>query len=148
MDLTELLAAVTAWAQARNDVVGLALVGSHARDAATEDSDVDFCILSDAAAALTGEPGWTSRFGTPRDVMTEQYGATVSVRVFYDRGWEVEFGVATPDWARIPLDPGTRRVISDGIRILYDPEGILEAARVAAQRRTADSEWCQNRGDV
>jgi hypothetical protein len=24
-----------------------------------------------------------------------------------------------------PVDPGTRRVISDGIRILYDPEGML-----------------------
>lgn len=132
VELLELFDAVTEWARDREDVVGLALIGSYARDAARPDSDVDLSILSESAGLLIDNQDWTTRFGTPCRVTTEQYGPTVSVRVFYEHGWEVEFGVASPHWARIPLDPGTKRVISDGIRILYDPNGLFGAARDAA----------------
>ncbi len=36
--------------------------------------------------------------------------------------------LAVPAWAEVPLDAGTEQVISDGIRILYDPEGLLGGA--------------------
>ena len=32
------------------------------------------------------------------------------------------------DWATLPLDEGTRRVIAGGMRILHDPWGILGKA--------------------
>lgn len=39
---------------------------------------------------------------------------------------EVEFSFGRSSWASIALlDPGTQRVVSDGCRVLYDPEGIL-----------------------
>ena len=41
-------------------------------------------------------------------------------------GLEVEFGVAPPSWAATdPVDEGTRRVVTDGALVLYDPKGIL-----------------------
>ena len=132
MELLELLDAVTEWARDHDDVVGLALIGSYARGAARPDSDVDFSILSENAGLLIDNQEWTARFGEPCKVMTEHYGPTVSVRVFYEHGWEVEFGVASPHWAKVPLDSGTKRVISDGIRILYDPNGLFRAAKNAA----------------
>jgi hypothetical protein len=33
---------------------------------------------------------------------------------------EVEFGFAAPDWAAMPLDDGTRRVVAGGLRLLLD----------------------------
>ena len=40
-------------------------------------------------------------------------------------GLEVEVGVAPPSWATTDLvDPGTRGVVEDGMRIGYDPERI------------------------
>lgn len=133
MKLTELVGAVTEWARDHDDVVGLALIGSYARDEARPDSDVDFSILSENAALLIDNQEWTKRFGKPCKVMTEQYGPSVSVRVFYEHGWEVEFGVVSPHWAKVPLDSGTNRVISDGIRILYDPSGLFRAAKNATK---------------
>lgn len=140
MELLELVEAVTKWARDSDDVLGLALIGSHARSSAHPDSDVDFFIISENAGHLIDDKQWTIQFGTPGRVMTEPYGAAISLRVFYENGWEVEFGVACPAWAQVPLDPGTKRVISDGIRILHDPRGLLEAASIAAANDGAESD--------
>jgi hypothetical protein len=42
----------------------------------------------------------------------------------YQNGVEVEYGITTPDWAAIPLDAGTREVISGGMIVLFE-RGIL-----------------------
>jgi hypothetical protein len=48
-------------------------------------------------------------------------------------GLEVEVGIAEPVWAATdPVDPGTRRVVTDGLRILHDPDGRLAALAIAA----------------
>ena len=132
MEMVGLLEAVTRWARDREDVVGLALVGSHARGLARPDSDVDLAVLSKDPSSLINDQSWTANFGNTREIKTEQYGPMWSVRVFYEHGPEVEFGLADPSWAQVPLDPGTQRVISDGIRILFDPAGVLRAAKDAA----------------
>ena len=128
MEVTGFLEAVNRWATQRHDICGLALVGSRARGTAAPDSDVDLVILCRQPAALLRNEEWTSRFG---DVVTrcqEQYGAITSVRVVYGSGIEAEFGVADESWASVPLDSGTIRVMSDGMRILHDPDGLLRDA--------------------
>jgi hypothetical protein len=48
-------------------------------------------------------------------------------------GLEVEVGLTEPAWAATdPVDPGTRRVVTDGMRILRDPDGRLAALAAAA----------------
>jgi hypothetical protein len=47
-----------------------------------------------------------------------------SVRAWYVDGTEVEFGLATVEWATSP-DQGTRRVVKDGLRVLLDRDGAL-----------------------
>jgi len=132
VELLSFLEAVSRWAESRDDVVGLALIGSHARNAARPDSDIDLTVLCESLEALVNDQDWAALFGEIREIGTERYGRTCSVRVFYENGLEVEFGIAEISWAKIPLDSGTRRVISDGIRILYDPIGFLEEAKNAA----------------
>ena len=126
--LTTFLGDVTTWADEHPDVVGLALVGSHARGAGRRDSDVDLVVLCVNANSLVEHNDWIARFGEVRNVGIEDYGAVRSLRAFYQNGLELEFGIADPAWARVPLDSGTRQVISDGIRILYDPNALLSEA--------------------
>ena len=53
------------------------------------------------------------------------WGQVTSLRAFYKDGLEVEYGFSTRDWANVPMDAGSVRVVSDGMRILFDPLGIL-----------------------
>lgn len=131
-----LLAAAAAWARARPDVVALALVGSHARDAARPDSDVDLVVLCRDPAALLADRSWARRFGPVARETVEDWGAVTSLRVAYDGGPEVEYGLARPSWAALPLDPGTRRVAADGLRALHDPAGLLAGVRAAVAARS------------
>ena len=53
---------------------------------------------------------------------TEYYGACTSIRVWYEDGREVEFGIVEPPWISMPLDNGTYRVLSDGYKIIIHKE--------------------------
>jgi hypothetical protein len=53
-------------------------------------------------------------------VEREDWGRVTSLRVWYADGLEVEFGIADRSWASAPLDVGTRRVIEDGLVVLFD----------------------------
>lgn len=130
MNIAEFLNALTAWAKNRADVVGVALVGSYARGTASLDSDVDLVILSEAPEDLY-VGSWPARFGEILSSSLEDYGASKSRRIFYRDGLEVEFGIAEPSWANIPLDAGTRKVLTDGVEVLYDPRHLFRAANEA-----------------
>ncbi len=137
----QVLAAVTGWAEARS-VRGLALVGSYARGEARPDSDADLLLLVNDPNLFRVDTAWIagidwSRAGVhPVTYRDAQYGAVWSRHVQLDEGPEIEFCFAPPSWAGIePVDAGTRRVVMDGCRVLYDPEGILSTLCAAVQGR-------------
>jgi ribosomal protein S18 acetylase RimI-like enzyme len=117
---------VRQWACTKDRVAALALVGSHARQQVRPDSDIDFVIISDDVAMLEKDISWLNRFGTVQRQAKEKWGSVTAIRVFYDDGQEIEFGLALKNWAAIPADAGTKRVVKDGIVILKDPDNILE----------------------
>ncbi len=124
--MDELVDRFTRWAEGRADVVGAALVGSHARGDARPDSDVDLMIVTVSAHAYVTDTDWVETFGEPQGVAVEQWGTVTSVRVHYADGTKVEFGVTTPEWVQTsPVDPGTARVVRDGFRILLDRSRVL-----------------------
>ena len=126
-----LLEGVRAWAADRPDVVAVALVGSWARGAARPDSDIDLVIVTHDVAGFFAFPGWLVHFGEPTDRIEETYGVLRALRVWYTDGPEVEFGVVPPAWcATDPVDPGTARVVLDGLVAFHDPDGLL--ARLVA----------------
>ncbi len=118
--VAELILSVQTWAAARPDVHGVALVGSHARQAATPESDVDLVIVCESPPTLIDDADWIRAFGTPRRTAREDWGRVTSLRVWYADGLEVEFGIADRAWASAPLDAGTRRVIDDGCVVVFD----------------------------
>jgi len=117
---------VRQWACTEDRISALELVGSHARQQAKPDSDIDFVIISDDVALLEKDVSWLNRFGTVQRQAKEKWGSVTAIRVFYADGQEIEFGLATKCWADIPADAGTKRVVRDGMVILKDPNQILE----------------------
>jgi len=118
-----LIQEVQAWAKTRPDVLGVALVGSYARQAARPGSDVDLVIVCTSPLAYLEGSAWIRTFGRPLRIGREDWGRVTSLRVRYAGGLEVEFGVADASWAAAPLDDGTRRVTDDGLIIVFDRGG-------------------------
>ena len=127
MEPARLLDKITDWAK-NNRVTGLALIGSYARDEARADSDIDLILLTPDPQAYIRHSDWIKSFGRVKSYQVEDWGLVTSLRAFYEDGLEVEFGLASPEWAKIPLDPGTSEVISGGMQILFDREGLLDRA--------------------
>jgi predicted nucleotidyltransferase len=116
---------VTRWAAAQADILALALVGSHAREAATETSDVDLVIIALDPKRYLENTDWVRRFGTVEKQQVEDYGLLTSLRVWYRDGSEIEYGLTDERWAALPLEEGTRQVIAGGMRVLCERGGIL-----------------------
>jgi predicted nucleotidyltransferase len=123
--VNEFIEHFTHWASEQTDVLAVALVGSHARNAAREDSDVDLVIITDDPQKYLAHPEWTESFGIVAKQQIEDYGMLTSLRVWYESGLEIEYGFTTRAWAGIPLDKGTREVIEGGMRILFERVALL-----------------------
>jgi len=129
MNVSAFLEAFNCWASAQTDVKAVALVGSYARDAATEGSDVDLLILTIDVSKYINDLSWVSLFGEAPECSVEDWGKVTSLRTFYTGGLEVEYGFATPDWAKRPMDAGSLQVVSDGMKILFDAQNILSTVQ-------------------
>jgi hypothetical protein len=133
---------VLAWATARPKVRAVALVGSHARGTARTDSDIDLVVLATDAKRLQADTRWVTEIdwgaiGTrPQRWRDEEYGAAWSRRIWLEPHYgQVELTFAPLSWATTdPIDEGTRRVISEGCRILHDPDALLRRICEAVSR--------------
>ena len=126
----EFLSLAARWANAEPAVSALVLVGSWARGQNRPDSDMDLVILTDDKGKFLEDPAYFGRFGEISRQNVEHYGRCTSVRVFYEDGREVEFGLVDSAWADVPLDEGTRQVLSDGFRVLVDKTGVFGDLRL------------------
>ena len=132
-EYAEVVAAVQAWAAGHDDVRGVLVVGSWARDRARMDSDVDVVVLTDTPGHADPRL-WQEVLGGPV-VRRQRWGPVREVRVRRPSGLEVEMGIAPVSWAATdPVDPGTFRVVHDGHRIVHDPDGLVAALSGACRR--------------
>jgi predicted nucleotidyltransferase len=113
------------WSKRRRDIRAVALVGSYARLAAKETSDVDLIVITDKPQGYLTDTEWTRVFGRVIARKIEPYGRLTSLRVWYENGLEIEYGFTTREWVQTPLDEGTKRVIEGGMRVLFEKEPLL-----------------------
>jgi uncharacterized protein len=107
---------VAAWAAGRSDLLGAGLAGSR------------FVLVVEDVTAYTQRADWVEELGAERVVRTRRWGPLTERLLLLSDGGELELGIVEPSWvAVVPLDPGTRRVVEEGFRILHDPHGLLEA---------------------
>lgn len=102
-----LIEGVRKWAELREDVLGLAVVRSHARGDARQGSDIDLVLVCAQPSRLLLDTAWVSCFGEAQEVFREDWGLVQSVRVVYQDGPKVEFGVTGIAWTATPPDDGT-----------------------------------------
>jgi len=134
LEISGFEARVRAWAASRPDILAVALVGSHARGTARADSDIDLVILTaQPSEAYLQDTAWARHFGEITRIQVEDWGKVTSLRVWYARGVEVEFGTTGPDWGTLPLDEGTAQVMAGGMKVLYEKDGIL-SSRTSSNR--------------
>lgn len=130
MKAEEFLEKAAQWAADEPAVLALVLVGSWARGENRPDSDMDLVILTDEKEKFLNGGEYFGRFGDILRQNVEYYGRCTSVRVFYDGGREVEFGLVDGGWASLPLDAGTRRVLTNGYRVLVDKSHIFDEIKL------------------
>ena len=123
--IDQFLSDVTQWASTRADIQAPALIGSYARNAAKETSDVDLVLITTDPNLYLSVTSWVRQFGIFDKQQIEAYGLLTSIRIWYADGREVEYGITDESWAAVPLDEGTRRVIADGMQILFERGNLL-----------------------
>ncbi|NTV30446.1 nucleotidyltransferase domain-containing protein [candidate division WWE3 bacterium] len=120
----DFIAAFTQWASKLDHVECIAVVGSHARGTARSDSDVDVMVITTDPQFFIVDQSWVTKFGPVVRSQLEDYGLVQAIRVFYEKGLEVEYCITTPEWlSTTPIDGGTKRVISDGVKAYFDRHG-------------------------
>lgn len=129
----QLLSALKTWSGKNPCVKGMALVGSWAaedRDHAEADADI-FLVVDDpqffrTESAWMGEIDWIAAGLGPGHWSECDYGRICSRHLKFSDGAEVEVNFVPPEWASVdPVDPVTRRLAGNGMRVVHDPEGIL-----------------------
>jgi uncharacterized protein len=124
-EIDDVIERVTRWAAARNDVLGLLLVGSCARHAARPDSDIDLVLLTEEITRYADNT-WVDELNLGKLTRVRSWGPITERRFLTNTGLEVEINIGPRGWANAaPVDPGTQRVVTDGARILHDPEDVL-----------------------
>ena len=129
---TKLKKELLKFSSSNDDIVAVFLVGSYARNTYKNDSDVDIIIVTSDQNKYVSDTVWTHFFGIIKKIDVEYYGWVTAFRVFYE-SLEVEFGIAPLKWIQMPLDAGTKQVLYDGYKVIYEKENILEKIKLEIQ---------------
>jgi len=117
-----------------SNIIAVLLVGSYAINKQKEGSDIDLVIITEEKEKLIIDDKWIKIFGEPKEKTLEDWGEITSIRVKYNE-YEIEFGIGTRRWIRIPLDKGTEKVLRDGYIILFEKENSLEDIKKAVEEK-------------
>jgi hypothetical protein len=83
-------------------------------------------LLTTDASRYTEHDDWIGALGAVAVTRRAAWGALTERRLRLRSGLEIEVGIGSPSWASVdPVDEGTKRVVGDGLRVLYDPQGRL-----------------------
>jgi predicted nucleotidyltransferase len=127
-----LMTAVADWAEKRDDIRAMAVVGSWARGRPRSTSDLDLLLLTSRASDYRRRRKWLAGIDFRkagfrlRSSEGASYGAVWSLHVHLRPIADVELTFAECAWANTnPIDAGTRSVVTGGFRIIFDQDGLL-----------------------
>ena len=146
-----LVAAVTDWAEERDDVQALLLVGSHARTDVLADrwSDLDLIFLLEDPAPYTEDATWVEEFGTPLLAFLEATpDGHWERRVLYDSGEDVDFVLFPASVLdRLEGSENASALLRRGYRLLLDRIGLEERVSRIAERAVTSTTPTQREVD-
>ncbi|WP_117168023.1 nucleotidyltransferase domain-containing protein [Paraliobacillus sediminis] len=118
------------WSKQESYIKGVAVVGSFARGDFHSNSDVDLTIISTNKDLTLEIIKNDFNFGDIESFTVEEWGILTSLRILYDNGLEVEYGVVTDQWVNEPLDEGTKNVVKNGFKVITEKENIFNSVRM------------------
>jgi hypothetical protein len=129
----QLLSALKAWSAGNKRVRGVALVGSWtSEERAHAEADADIVLVVDALddfrsqSAWMAEIDWNAAGLGPGHWSECDYAGACSRHLTFEDGAEIEVSFVPTQWASVePVDPVTRRVAGNGMRVVHDPDGLL-----------------------
>ena len=131
MDLIE--AAVADWAQERDDVSAVIVVGSRARADTPADrwSDLDIILIVDDPEPYAESAAWVSEFGTPAlTFLADTPSGQRERRVLYETGEDVDFPLfPLSALDRLGQSANAAVLLARGYRVLVDKIGLEERLR-------------------
>ena len=105
MNAEQFITEFTEWAKEQDEILGVLLVGSYARNSARPDSDIDLVIITNKPEIYLNDDRWIKNFGVVKQIREEDYKMVQARRVFYKNGLEVEYGITTKEWVKVdPID--------------------------------------------
>lgn len=121
-----------AGSRARSDanIRAVLVVGSYAYGRPTATSDVDLVVVAaDREPLLQDDELLRGIAGDDAALLREEdWGPLRERRCRTADGLDVELGLTPLSWLATPVDPGTARVLRDGCRVVWDPDGRARAA--------------------
>lgn len=121
-----LLEQLQSFAASEKMINAVLLVGSHAKGTAGPDSDVDLVLITSDPDRYLRNRRWLERFGIVLNWELEDYQLVQSLRVFYENGPEVEFGITSLDWIAESQLQSTGKILSGGYRVIHDPANLID----------------------
>ena len=107
-------------------IESIIIVGSYANGTYRQDSDIDVVIITSNKSEMVAKPNFVQEFGDVYKKQTEFYGACTSIRAWYKDEREIEFGLVDPSWIKRPLDDGTKKILQNGYKIIFDKKHYFE----------------------
>lgn len=132
--VSTILHIIQSWAEQRKDIIGLALIGSHARGEARRDSDLDLVILTDKTDLFHSSSNWLQEIkwqqvgASVKSTEDANYGVVWSRHVMLSTGLEIEFCFAPLWWITNPVESKSLEILNKGNKILLDPEKYFHTA--------------------
>ncbi|WP_164506819.1 aminoglycoside 6-adenylyltransferase [Lapidilactobacillus bayanensis] len=130
--LQQLESQLVDWGQHDEDIDSLIVVGSYARGTQKPESDLDLVLITNNKAKFFQQNDFVNQFGKATKVQTEFYGVVTSIRATYEDASEIEFSIADATWIEKPLNPGTKRVLQGGFKVLVDKHHQFKNVRVTS----------------
>lgn len=106
--------------QHTSDIECILIVGSVARGTNIIGSDWDIMIITTNKSFLVQDKSFIEYFEIVINSKIKYYRACTSIRVWYQDENEIEFEIVDPSWISLPLDSGTRKVLTEGYKIIID----------------------------
>jgi aminoglycoside 6-adenylyltransferase len=126
------------WAGTRDDLRGVLLVGSYARQEvpADEFSDVDFILICEDPASYVEDERWPDALGVVWMTFMEPTagGEEMERRVLFEDGLDADFALLSAEFVRRVGEAGVPDDFADvlrrGMKILIDKDGLLESLHI------------------
>ncbi|MER6075106.1 nucleotidyltransferase domain-containing protein [Streptomyces sp. NPDC001817] len=93
-EIDEVIGRITRWARRREDIVGLLLVGSCARNAARPDSDIDIVVLTTDEPRYLLDDAWAMELGLGELIRAQSWERSRSDAIPRPLAWKLRWASA------------------------------------------------------